>query len=464
MYRTIVAGMQGRDRGRGASPLPTPVLRHRGAPADRPACTTIHRFRSPRAMPPSARRWSTTSSRPRRARPDAHSASCPVSRPRRRSPRRAEEPPTCSGRLAAPPGGCNRSRARSRDAGAARGGLRGRCRAGYGGGTRRASAYRRGHRQHPRIGARPGDGARARAALRRAPGVRTVVDEASRVGRPLAHGVLRGRAAEHVGTGVSGGGLLDRRLGACVGVPADGEVVAGDPARELILASGAVDLLVLGSRRWGPVRRLALGSTSERVIRRATCPVLVPPRLGRRARGARARRSGGVARCRRAARSRPRPDVRAHRRRRRSRAGRPDALALAKLLSGRSTAELVAVYIYPFDRRVSLDRADAVEAELQEDLLRSSRGAGARRRLGAARHGGRQPLRPGRCRRSAERDASGPRRRRRAPPRRAPALARGDMAAGTLPGAPCAVAVAPRASPRARGRWRTVGVGFDGSR
>jgi hypothetical protein len=34
----------------------------------------------------------------------------------------------------------------------------------------------------------------------------------------------------------------------------------------------------IGSRRWGPVHRLALGSTSERVIRHAACPVLVPPR------------------------------------------------------------------------------------------------------------------------------------------------------------------------------------------
>jgi hypothetical protein len=46
----------------------------------------------------------------------------------------------------------------------------------------------------------------------------------------------------------------------------------------LILASENLDLLVLGSRRWGPVKRLALGSTSERVIRHTACPVLVPPR------------------------------------------------------------------------------------------------------------------------------------------------------------------------------------------
>jgi nucleotide-binding universal stress UspA family protein len=72
--------------------------------------------------------------------------------------------------------------------------------------------------------------------------------------------------------------LLALRVEACGGVAADGDVIVGQPAGELILASESLDLLVLGSRRWGPVRRLALGSTSERVIRHAACPVLVPPR------------------------------------------------------------------------------------------------------------------------------------------------------------------------------------------
>jgi nucleotide-binding universal stress UspA family protein len=72
--------------------------------------------------------------------------------------------------------------------------------------------------------------------------------------------------------------LLDRSLEACEGVAADGQVLVGDPAGELILATELLDLLVLGSRRWGPVKRLALGSTSEHVIRHTACPVLVPPR------------------------------------------------------------------------------------------------------------------------------------------------------------------------------------------
>ncbi len=74
--------------------------------------------------------------------------------------------------------------------------------------------------------------------------------------------------------------LLAKRLEDCRGLSADGTVVVGSPTGELVLASEGLDLLVLGSRRWGPVRRLALGSTSERVIRHAACPVLVPPRDG----------------------------------------------------------------------------------------------------------------------------------------------------------------------------------------
>lgn len=72
--------------------------------------------------------------------------------------------------------------------------------------------------------------------------------------------------------------LLARRLESCEDVRAEAVVVVGRPAEELIHASEGLDLLVLGSRRWGPLRRLALGSTSEQVIRNTACPVLVPPR------------------------------------------------------------------------------------------------------------------------------------------------------------------------------------------
>ena len=62
------------------------------------------------------------------------------------------------------------------------------------------------------------------------------------------------------------------------GVRAIDDVRVGEPAAELSALSADCDLLVLGSRRWGPIRRIALGATAERVIRDAQCPVLVPPR------------------------------------------------------------------------------------------------------------------------------------------------------------------------------------------
>ena len=56
------------------------------------------------------------------------------------------------------------------------------------------------------------------------------------------------------------------------------ETVAGRPASELVRRSADLDLLVVGSRAQGPVRRLLLGSTSARLVREARCPVLVVPR------------------------------------------------------------------------------------------------------------------------------------------------------------------------------------------
>ena len=49
----------------------------------------------------------------------------------------------------------------------------------------------------------------------------------------------------------------------------------GDPARELTSAAHDLDLLVTGSRDYGPVRRLMLGSTSTKLVHAVPCPVLV---------------------------------------------------------------------------------------------------------------------------------------------------------------------------------------------
>jgi nucleotide-binding universal stress UspA family protein len=52
----------------------------------------------------------------------------------------------------------------------------------------------------------------------------------------------------------------------------------GEPATELIGAAEGADLLVLGSRAYGPVRRTLLGSVSAEVMRSCPCCVLILPR------------------------------------------------------------------------------------------------------------------------------------------------------------------------------------------
>jgi len=62
------------------------------------------------------------------------------------------------------------------------------------------------------------------------------------------------------------------------GVTVSAEVVVGVPRDELVEFSRQVDLLVIGSRGWGPVRRLLLGGTADRLFRAAAAPVLAVPR------------------------------------------------------------------------------------------------------------------------------------------------------------------------------------------
>ena len=61
-------------------------------------------------------------------------------------------------------------------------------------------------------------------------------------------------------------------------VPVERDVLFQDPADGLAAASGQLDLLIMGSRAYGPMRAVMLGGVSRRVITRAACPVLVLPR------------------------------------------------------------------------------------------------------------------------------------------------------------------------------------------
>lgn len=56
------------------------------------------------------------------------------------------------------------------------------------------------------------------------------------------------------------------------------EFVVGDPADELAERSHAADLLVTGSRGYGAMRAVLLGSLSGHLVRAAACPVIVVPR------------------------------------------------------------------------------------------------------------------------------------------------------------------------------------------
>jgi nucleotide-binding universal stress UspA family protein len=91
----------------------------------------------------------------------------------------------------------------------------------------------------------------------------------------------------YMGTGVPGGDTIEamvaearHRIEQLGVVP---HAAYGDPAEELAIYSGSLDLLVVGSRGYGPLRRLMHGSTSQELARRARCPLLVLTRAARAA-------------------------------------------------------------------------------------------------------------------------------------------------------------------------------------
>ncbi len=68
----------------------------------------------------------------------------------------------------------------------------------------------------------------------------------------------------------------EERIAALPGV--EGRAVYGLAGEELASFGGEMDLLVVGSRNYGPVRRLVLGSTSDYLERHARCSLVVLPR------------------------------------------------------------------------------------------------------------------------------------------------------------------------------------------
>lgn len=72
---------------------------------------------------------------------------------------------------------------------------------------------------------------------------------------------------------------LDEAVAATEGLEVSARLLVGDVVR-LLADLPEVDLLVCGSRAYGPVRRVLLGGVSSRLMRRCAHPLLVVPRPG----------------------------------------------------------------------------------------------------------------------------------------------------------------------------------------
>jgi nucleotide-binding universal stress UspA family protein len=73
--------------------------------------------------------------------------------------------------------------------------------------------------------------------------------------------------------------LTEARRTVPEGIEAETTLVTGHPADALVDAAGAPGtLLVVGSRGYGPLRRVLLGSVSTKLVRSAPCPLIVTPR------------------------------------------------------------------------------------------------------------------------------------------------------------------------------------------
>jgi nucleotide-binding universal stress UspA family protein len=71
--------------------------------------------------------------------------------------------------------------------------------------------------------------------------------------------------------------LLDEAV-AAQSVETEGVFAAGDAAEVLVAQSERLDLLVAGSRGYGPIGAVLLGGTTHRLLSAANCPLIVTPR------------------------------------------------------------------------------------------------------------------------------------------------------------------------------------------
>ena len=108
----------------------------------------------------------------------------------------------------------------------------------------------------------------------------SVVDDAPpTVGWPTASvSKLREHWRESVDDRIAGvEAAMSERI-AALQRPATLEIRRGSPSNVLTELSQEVDLLVFGSRRWGPVARLVLGGTGEALVHGSHCALAIVPR------------------------------------------------------------------------------------------------------------------------------------------------------------------------------------------
>jgi len=75
--------------------------------------------------------------------------------------------------------------------------------------------------------------------------------------------------------------LIEEARGRMKGIPdVEGRAVYGVPGEELSAFGDELDLLLVGSRNFGPVRRRVVGSTCNYLERHARCSLLTLPRVG----------------------------------------------------------------------------------------------------------------------------------------------------------------------------------------
>jgi nucleotide-binding universal stress UspA family protein len=130
-------------------------------------------------------------------------------------------------------------------------------------------------------------GRRAHARLR----VLTVVEEGLKAALEAEPSQMAGRRGTTVDDVIGEYELAARRAATAALEELDGhdevetevDVWVGDPAEVLVDLTRRLDLLVCGSRGYGPLRAVLLGAVSHRIVAAARCPVIVVPR-GREAR------------------------------------------------------------------------------------------------------------------------------------------------------------------------------------